>query len=81
MEPMRQQAADVKLVETVRMANERRIEEIRRQLAEIDQQLSTRPMRQATLDKPAALSLLDPMTLQSLSSSLVEDIPASAFAE
>lgn len=79
VEPIRQQAADGALVKTVRKANQRRIEEIRQQLAEMDRQLSTRPMRQAVGDKQAVLALVDRMTLQTLSTSLVEEIPTSTL--
>lgn len=81
MEPMRQQTADGEFVETVRKANQRRIEEIRQQLIEIDQQLSAPYLRQAALDQPLVMTLLDRETLQGLSTSLVEDIPIAALEE
>jgi len=81
MEPMRRQAADGELPETVRLANEKRCEEIRQQLSKINQQLSTPSLSQAVLDKPAVLALLDRGTLQELSSSLIEDIPIAGQEE
>ncbi len=75
MEPLRQQAADGVLVDTVRQANEERMEEIRQQLVNLNRELSAPPLRQAVLDKPAVLDLLDKETLLGLSSSLVEDLP------
>ncbi|RME44127.1 MAG: hypothetical protein D6795_18390 [Deltaproteobacteria bacterium] len=81
MQPMREKVASGKWKETFQQSNAARIEEIQGRIRKIDAQLTSPEMRQAALDRPAVLEVLDLQELQELPPSLVEDGSGIGAAE